>query len=399
MGVSARWALVFICICLSFGSFADEAAQVTFALRLADHTSSVSMLLAAGLIGGILSGPIAPVILERSGPRQTIPAIFVLQSALIAIASLANQFWGYVAVSMALGSTGSLLWASIMVAIPTYARDERYLDRINRITQSMRNMGYVGGPALGGLLYGMAERSRGLLLLALLVLVAAPVTALCFNALDSFAQKSGQIRKQDQQKGRLDLPGLFRTTGVIRAVAPLWVTVVLTSTLNVLLIFRIRNDLQLSAEIYGFVVSALSVGLIVGPVACSGMLARFGDAAGASIAASVIGFGILWLALSDTAWIIMCATFVIGVANGIQNALTSSFMMKAIAPNQRVNLMPAYIFCIQTSVFLGFVSAGMISTAHVSMALVAVGVATAITGACGFALNVRNRPGMITKGA
>lgn len=399
MGLRGRWALVFICICLSFGSFADEAAQVTFAMRLADHTSSVSMLLAAGLIGGILSGPIAPVILERSGPRQTIPAIFVLQSLLIAIASLANQFWGYVAVSMALGSTGSLLWAAIMVAIPTYARDERYIDRINRITQSMRNMGYVGGPALGGLLYGMAERSRGLLLLALLVLVAAPVTALCFNALDSFVQKSGQLPKQDKQKGRLDLPGLFRTAGVTRAVAPLWVTVVLTSTLNVLLIFRIRTDLQFSAEIYGLVVSALSVGLIVGPVACSGVLARFGDAAGASIAAGVIGFGILWLALSDTAWIIMCATFVIGLANGIQNALTSSFMMKAIPPKQRVNLMPAYIFCIQTSVFLGFMSAGMISTAHVSMALVAVGVATAITGACGFALNVRNRPGMMTKGA
>nr|WP_043280562.1 MFS transporter [Burkholderia multivorans] len=394
-----RWALVFVCISLSFGSFADEAAQVTFALRLADHTSSVSMLLAAGLIGGMLAGPIAPAMLQRMGPRQTIPAVFALQSLLIALASVANQLWSYVVVSLALGSTGSLLWAAIMVAIPTYTSDERTIDQVNRITQSVRNMGYVGGPALGGLLYGTAERSRGLLLLALLVLVAASVSVLCFNALNALEQKSAPLLKQDKQKGRLDLVGLFRTTPVIRAVAPLCVTVVLTSTLNVLLIFRIRTDLQFSAEIYGLVVSALSVGLVVGPVACSGVLARFGDAAGASIGAGIIGFGILWLALSDTAWIIMCATFVIGLANGIQNALTSSFMMKAIDPKQRVNLMPAYIFCLQTSVFLGFISAGMISTAYVKMTLVAVGIATAITGACGFALNVGNRPGVVTKGA
>ncbi|MBR8129784.1 MFS transporter [Burkholderia ambifaria] len=399
MGITGRWALVFICISLSFGSFADEAAQVNFALRLADDTASVSILLAAGLIGGILSGPIAPMILQRIGHRQTIPAVFLLQALLIAAASLANQFWSYILVSLALGSTGSLLWAAIMVAIPSYTTDERYIDRANRITQSVRNMGYVGGPALGGLLYGMVDRSRGLLLLALLVLAAAPVTSLCFNALDSFIPKSGRASTQTKQKGRLDLFGLFRTAGVIRAVAPLLMTVVLTSTLNVLLIFRVRTELQFSAAIYGLVISTLSVGLIVGPVLFAGLFARRGDAAGASIAASLIGAAILWLALSDAAWSLMCATFLIGSANGIQNALTASFMMKAIDPQRRVNLMPAYLFCIQTSVFLGFLSAGMISTAHVSMALVIVGVATAIIGACGIALNVKNRPSMVTKGA
>ncbi|MFJ2992380.1 MFS transporter [Pandoraea sp. NPDC087047] len=398
MRIGSRWALVFVCLSLSFGSFSDEAAQVTFALTLADHTSSVSILLAAGLIGGMLSGPIAPRILRRIGPRKTIPAVFLLQALLIALASLANQFWSYVGVSMALGVTGSLQWAAIMVAIPSYTNDERYIDRANRITQSVRNMGYVGGPALGGLLYNVADRSRGLLLLALLVLAAALITAQCFKVLDSSGQKSDRALPQENQRGRLDLPDLFRTTGVIRAIAPLLMTVVLTSTLNVLLIFRVRTELQFSAEIYGFIISALSVGLIVGPVVFSGMLARLGDAAGASVAASIIGLGILWLALSDAAWIIMCAAFLIGSANGIQNALTASFMMKAIDPQRRVNLMPAYIFCVQTSVFLGFLGAGVVSTVNVSMALSAVGVATAIIGACGFALNAKNRPRLMTKG-
>src|SRR5437773_2088601 len=110
MDIRNRFALILTFVSLSFGSFADEAAQVTFALRLADNTSSVSALLAAGLIGGILSGPIAPTILQCIGPDKTIPTVFLLQSLLIAIASLANHIWGYIAISMALGCTGSLLW-------------------------------------------------------------------------------------------------------------------------------------------------------------------------------------------------------------------------------------------------------------------------------------------------
>lgn len=399
IGVKFRWALVFICVSLAFGSFADEAAQVTFALRLADHTSSVSILLAAGLFGGVVSGPIAPIILLRIGTHRTIPAALLLQSILIAAASLANQFWGYVAVSIALGSMGALLWSALMVAIPSYTSNDRYVDRVIRLTQSMRNMGYVGGPAFGGLLYGMSTPARGLLLLASLVLAAAFATAMCFKVLDSQNQKSGHTPMQNKQRGRLDLHGFFRTSGVLRAVTPLLMTVVLTSALNVLLIFRIRTELQFSAEIYGLIISALSVGLIIGPVAFSGVFAKFGDAAGASIAAGIIGLGILWLALSDVAWIIACAAFLIGSANGIQNALTASFMTKALDPQRRVNLMPAYIFCIQASVFLGFLCAGLISTAHVSIALVTVGGATGIIGVCGFTLNLRNRPYMVTKGA
>ncbi|WP_363928531.1 hypothetical protein [Paraburkholderia sp.] len=81
-----------------------------------------------------------------------------------------------------------------------------------------------------------------------------------------------------------------------------------------------------------------------------------------------------------------CAAFLIGSENGIQNALTASFMMKAIDAQRRVNLMPAYILCIQISVFFCLLSAGMIGTAHLSIALLTAGIATVIVGASGFGL-------------
>ncbi|WP_043288676.1 MFS transporter [Paraburkholderia oxyphila] len=385
-------AIFLILLSLSFGSLTDEAAQVTFALRLADSASSVSALLAAGLIGAIFSGPIAPPILQRFGPQKTVPAIFLLQSFLIAGASLANQFGSYIAVSMALGCTGALFWSAIMVAIPTYTADERHLDRITRLTQSVRNLGYACGPALGGVLYSVAGNLRGLLLLAVLVFLAAPTTLVCFKILDTFRNEARQEPKQNKQKARFDLVDLLRSPGVIRAVAPLLMTVILTSALNVLLIFRIRTELGLSAEAYGLAISMLSIGLIFGPVTFSGIFSRFGDAAGASFAAGLIGLGILWLSLTNVIWIIVCATFLIGSANGIQNALMASFMMKAIDPQRRVSQMPAYVFCIQLSVFLGFIGAGLISTSNFGEALRIIGISTTIIGTCGFGINVKNRP-------
>jgi MFS family permease len=393
-----RLAALLICLSVAFGSFADEAVQVTFALRLANNTSSVSILLAAGLAGGILSGPIAPGILHKFGPHKTIPAIFLIQSVLISFASLANEFWSYITVSIALGCTGSLFWVALLIVIPRCAKDDQELDRLNRITHSVRNLGYVGGPAFGGVLYGLSHSSRGLLFLALSIFLAAPVTYLCFKALDLIDENPERFSALKKQHGNFDLSELFRTAGVSRAITPLLMTILLTSVLNVLLIFRVRSELQFSAETYGFVISALSIGLIAGPIAFARFLARFGDAAGASIAAAIIGLGIVWIAMANAMWGVLSAAFLIGAANGIQNALMGSFMMKAIDPLRRVNLMPVYVFCIQSTVFVGFMSAGLIDLAHVSKALLAVGVAAAIIGFGGFAFNINNKPALMLKG-
>lgn len=343
-------------VSLSFGSLADEAAQVIFALRLADSTSSVSTLLVAGLVGGIVAGPIAPRLLSLLGSLKTISLVFLVESILIGLASIANNFTTYILVAAALGCMGSLLWISIMVAIPTFSGSGRNIDLINRVVQSVRYLGFVGGPAVGGFLYAMADGSRGVLILGFLVLLAAPLTALCFRLL---SLKADKIEQKNERRG-LDFPGLVRTSGVVRAVCPLIVTVILTSALNVLLIIRVRNDLHLSAETYGAIVSSISVGLLVGSLLLSGWFGRLGDAAGASAAAAIIGIGISWLAMMNVVWSIMVAALLIGTANGIQNTLMSSFMMKAIDPDHRVNRMPAYVLCLQSSVCIGSASAGFV---------------------------------------
>ncbi|WP_375662665.1 MULTISPECIES: MFS transporter [unclassified Bartonella] len=368
---------------LSFSSFADETAQVTFALHLAESTASISMLLFAGLVGAICAGPIAPRLLHRFQPARTVPIVLLFEALFIATAAIANQFWVYIALSFALGCAGSLFWSAILVAVPDFAKNDRQLDHINRIIQTVRNLGYIAGPLLGGVLYGLSNGQKGLFALSIMVLCATFITLFCFKSLNIHMPTT---TTQQAKKG-LDLRGLLRKKNVVYALSPLIITIILTSALNVLSIVRIRTDLNLSAETYGVITSMISLGLVVGPLCFSSLFHRFGNAAGASLAATTIGLAIFCFSLTYIVWLMMLSFFILGGANGVQNALMASFMMKAIQKEHRNNQMPAYIFIIQTAVCLGFLGAGFVKVHHTQYTLFIIGIATMIAGLLGFTLN------------
>ncbi len=368
---------------LGFSSFADETAQVTFALHLAESTASISMLLFAGLVGAICAGPIAPRLLHRFQPARTVPIVLLFEALFIATAAIANQFWVYIALSFALGCAGSLFWSAILVAVPDFAKNDRQLDHINRIIQTVRNLGYIAGPLLGGVLYGLSNGQKGLFALSIMVLCATFITLFCFKSLNIHMPTT---TTQQAKKG-LDLRGLLRKKNVVYALSPLIITIILTSALNVLSIVRIRTDLNLSAETYGVITSMISLGLVVGPLCFSSLFHRFGNAAGASLAATTIGLAIFCFSLTHIVWLMMLSFFILGGANGVQNALMASFMMKAIQKEHRNNQMPAYIFIIQTAVCLGFLGAGFVKVHHTQYTLFIIGIATMIAGLLGFTLN------------
>ncbi len=369
---------------LGLSSFADETAQVTFALHLAESTASISMLLFAGLIGAICAGPIAPRLLHRLSTTRTVPVVLLFEALFIATAAIANQFWLYIALSFALGCAGSIFWSAILVAVPDFAKNDQQLDRINRIIQTVRNLGYIAGPLLGGVLYGLSNGQKGLFVLSIIVLCAALITTYCFKSLKLYTQITNTTQ---QTKKGLDLTGLLRKKNVVYALAPLIITIILTSALNVLSIVRIRTELQFSAETYGMITSMVSLGLVVGPLCFSSLFHRFGNAAGASLAATTIGFGIFCFSLTHIVWLMMLSFFILGSANGVQNALMASFMMKAIPKEHRNSQMPAYIFIIQTSVCIGFIAAGFVRVDHTQSTLLVIGITTMIAGISGFVLN------------
>lgn len=131
----------------------------------------------------------------------------------------------------------------------------------------------------------------------------------------------------------------------------------------------------------------ISLGLMVGRLCFSSLFHHFGNAAGTSLAVAIIGFSIFRFSLTHIVWLMMLSFFILGGANGVQNALIASFMMKAIQKKQRNSQMPAYLFIIQTSVCIGFISADFVHVHHTQSTLFIIGIATMITGILSFILN------------
>lgn len=385
-------ATVVACAGLFLGSFGDEAAQVAFALRLADGgqaaPAQVSALLAAGLLGGISAGLVAPRIIVLLGARRLIGTVFIAEAVLIAVASLANTLFWYLAVSAALGCLGSMLWAAVMVTLPALSTNEAGVDRANRIVQSVRNLGYVVGPLLGSALFAWSSGTSGLLALAALMVLSAVCVAISLMRLVDVG-----VGREARPDGRhaADVRGLLLTDGVTRAITPLLITVLVTSALNVLLIVRVRNELSFSAEMYGIIVAALSVGLVIGPILFAGFVGKLGEAAGASVGAVVIGLGIVIVGAAHLAWQLVVAAGCIGIANGVQNALMSGFVIKRIDPARRAFQMPAYILVLQITMFAGFITAAFIRIDQAGVTLILVGTVAALVGAVGALLNRSNR--------
>lgn len=158
---------------LGLSGFADKTAQMTFALHWAKSTASILELLFAGLIGGICAGPLAPHFLHHFQPARTVPIILLFQAICITTAVVVNQFWLYITLSFTLGCAGSLFWSAILVAVPDFANNDH---QWNRITQTVRNLGYIAGPLLGGVLYGLSNGQKGLFLFSIMVLYAEPLS-------------------------------------------------------------------------------------------------------------------------------------------------------------------------------------------------------------------------------
>lgn len=380
------------CAALFLGSFGDEAAQVTFALRLAEGGASaplhVSALLATGLLGGIASGMITPRALLALGVQRLIAAIFVTEAVLIAAAAFADTLIAYLAITAVLGCLGSMLWSAVLVLLPALNMSEAGIARANRVVQSVRNLGYVVGPLLGSVLYAWSSGMRGLLILGAIMLCSAIGIAL---SLPRLITGSADADAEQPARRSADVAGLLRTPGMVRAIAPLLVTVLVTSALNVLLIVRVRIELGFSAEIYGVIVAALSTGLVIGPIMFAGVVGKLGEAAGASVAAAAIGVGIVAVGSAHAQWQLMAAAFLIGIANGVQNALMAGFVIQRIDAKNRAHQMPAYVLILQTTVFIGFVCAALIKVDQAGTTLLIIGAITIIVGTIGAIFNRTNK--------
>lgn len=377
--------IILLFLSLLLGSFGDEAVQIIFALQLGDaeRVYLTSALLLLGMLGGLCANVIYSRLAARFSARQLILFALFAQAVLVMVAATTALPAVYLTVSLMLGFLGGLLWSAVLTLIPVMSTDDKSLEQINKYAHSIRNMGFMAGPMLGGTFSYLFDAGRALLWVAVATSLSGMVIWLAMCGL-------ARLPRPDSTpaiNGLKSIGLLLQNKQILTAIAPLSVTVACTSALSVLLIVYLTDVVQLNGVEYGIFSSAISLALALCPLILAPILTKMGEVAAACLSAVMIGVSLLLLGITEQFYMLVVFGVMMGAFNGTQNTIMSAFMLKNIAAVNRDNYMPAYVLILQMCVVIGFLISMLVKSTQFTTAFFGLGGLTVVAGVLGFWVN------------
>lgn len=368
---------------LALGSFADEAMLVTFALSLANgDPKHLTLLYALSMIGGMVASRSGALILPKINERIVLPMIFILQAFCILVFYFVDAIaFAILILSFGLGYLGSLLWTVFLAVLPHYFADN--ISLANKITQTIKNAGFVFAPSLTGLSFGILGKN----LMVVLVGISIFCALLLLWAKNTHSNTQNNTVEPSKYH-TITYRDFIKHPTMRRVLFLFTITIALTSALNILIIPYINHQLNLSPFIYGTTLSMMSLGLLISPMALSDFFKKVGQVAGAYWGASCMGIGMLGFAVAN--WmtgiyivlVLFISGFLIGVGNGIQNTLMSEFMLQFCGQHSK-QLMPHYVLSLQACVLVGFGLTFFVPAVYILPSLFVFGVIVFLCGVLG----------------
>ncbi len=394
--------LVLLALCITIGSFIDEASLVATALAV-NHSNKnyLALLYTANMLGAMTGSRLCAYLLTHLSEQLIVKWLFFVQAVMV-LAIYYSQGIGIALMGFGLGAVGSVLWTAILSVVPLYCPKD-YLDTANKALQTISNLGAVAGPALVGLIYHTCGATV-LIYLALASMLAGigvlfyqhtkpSPTQLLNQAPSTHHSTNNSINSpptSQSTSSQHNLTALFGEPSIKKALMPLSVIIVLTSMLNVLLVPYVNTVLGLGAKIYGTTLTMMSLGLLVSPFLVSGLFATLGRVRGAMLGASVMGMAMILFGVQDfgvqNIAVILVSALLVGVGNGIINTLMGAFMMHTLG-NKSKQLMPYYVLCLQSCVLMGFGLAIFVDKARIGTVLIMAGGLVVMVGLMGAVVN------------
>ncbi|UUZ44729.1 MFS transporter [Janibacter limosus] len=373
-------------------SFADEITTAGFSLTLAGSGSTVlvSIVLSCGLLGGVAAGGVGSALLRRHSPWRVVLGCVIGRAALLAVVGARQREWTFVPVALLLGAVGAIYWSAVLSVVARNFNGTQ-LDRATTAVNTVRNVGFVAGPAPAGAAFEQAGL-RGLLLTTAVVLLVLGMTlrvSVRSGALGSASRLGADGGDEDNGASatRQGVLSFVRQRWIMRDIGPFCVTIAASSTMSITLVFYITQVLDLGASVYGLVVATLCVGLLAGPWLAVPWLTRLGRLRGGLVAAAGIGPGMVALGLTGSLPAMLAAVAVIGIFNGSQNALVGAHVMATLGDHGATADIARYVSLVQACVLVGFLIGGAIPASSAGMAIV---IAGAVTGAAALFAPVRS---------
>lgn len=341
---------------LTLNSLIDEVTQIMLVVPQSDSASlhGVALILLFAMIGGIAVGPVASRLIALLGAKNSLALALGIQAVAVAMAPSSGTSPLSILVAAILGASGAFFWSSLLTTLPEIFEEEK-LERVNSFAQTARNVGYIAGPALGGI---VASIPSGFTLLYGLAAVSALSSLLLLLRYGTTRTKGDRVERTPTRNGSF-LYGaryLFHDRTLRIALVPFLIAVASTVVLNVCLIFVVTGDMGLTYASYGALVAVLSIGLVLGPLMVPYLVRKYAAPMVALASALVIGAMLIAIGIMDSAWAIVPVLVLGGLANGVLNAAMSGLVLRRLGSRGAAGVMPAYVSLIQACVLAGYLS-------------------------------------------
>lgn len=378
-------------------SFCGEVACVTYELALINEKSmvNVSLLMVAFLAGGILFTPFSIILLGKIALLKILQLIFFC-SGLVVMATSAsmNPYVAFVA-SLLLGLLSSCFWSALALIISTIFEQDRF-DQVNKLTHSIRNIGYIAGPSLAGCINGYVNIKLALFMIGCCFWMGIPCSYILLPMYEGKIQ-TDVTKSQKSFLSTVWLYGhiLFRLPNMKKTLLPLIVTICFASTSNIAFLHLMVNVLHYSKATYGLMASLTSIGLVGGPFFFSSLFSKRGESFGVCMAALLMGLCIAATSFFESLVGLSLISLMLGIANGLQNTLMWTFLMKTMAKDQKSKIIPVYILILQVAVLIGFSISSIVSVTETKLFLLMSGLTSFLFGGFGAALNYKDHQTII----
>ena len=340
----------------AFSLLGNSVAGVILPLVLLATTGDA---LAAGTLALICAAPqfliglAGGALIDRFNRRDVSVLSDVLSAASVAMLPVVDMVWGlsfgwFVALGL-MGAVGDIPGMTARDALlpAVCERDGRSLQKFMGLAQSLDSLVVIVGPALAALLLGVFGGPNSLWFTAAMSLAAAAITLTLPRSVGDVGPAAADGREGGASRRRANLAQaalaslsdgvriLFRGDALLRASMMLTFGIVMVMGSFQGLVLPVHFTATGSPELLGFVLSAMSAGMLVSSLVYSALAHKLRRRTWFSLSALGMAAGIVLMGLLPAFPLMVGAAALVGLSAGPASALLGFFVFDRIPAENR----------------------------------------------------------------
>jgi MFS family permease len=361
----------------------DSAALVALLLRMRPHGSSwVAVLLAAELIPFIVCAPFSGRLVDRVETRRVLLAALFGQALIVVPLAVVTAPAATVALFAGLNALSTLVRPATSALIPAIAGPDGAARGYARLATGA-SVGWIVGPALGGILTGVTGTTAALLLdAASFVIIAAAVTLIRARRPPTRPVHTHPDATNSARQGGLGLlwrVPVLRTALLISAIATGCAVVD-----NVAAPFRFLDQLDATDLGYGLYLAIWGTGSLAG-VRFFTRIPPHRHPTALAVGNLLTGLGIAGIGLAPTLPLALIASLAGGFGNGIVGVTESALIAAHTPTNQHGQAFATAGAIMQTAIGAGTaIAAPLVNAFGAGLAMTCAGGLAAVAAVTGF---------------